>query len=126
MKKRIYIAGKMSGLPDYNRPAFNKVAKRIRGYGYEVFNPAEVKIIDGTRENHYQEGSWGDYMRRDIAELMSCDMVVALPGWTSSPGACIEHGLCRDLSIPWVELAAFEADQITDAEAEQIVHNLQA
>ena len=36
--KRIYIAGPMTGLPDFNYPAFNAAAARMRALGFEVEN----------------------------------------------------------------------------------------
>lgn len=39
--KRIYIAGPMSGLPEFNYPAFNRAAAVLRAQGHHVENPAE-------------------------------------------------------------------------------------
>ena len=94
-RTRVYIAGKMSGLPNYNREAFNAAEDRLRANGFDVFNPARVEIEDGD---------WKDYMRKDIEQLVNCDLVAALPGWQKSQGACVEHDLCRTLGIPWQEL----------------------
>ena len=33
---RIYIAGPMSGLPEFNHPAFHAAAAQLRGAGYIV------------------------------------------------------------------------------------------
>ena len=38
---RVYIAGPMTGLPDFNYPAFNAAAAKLRALGLEVLNPAE-------------------------------------------------------------------------------------
>ena len=35
-KQRVYVAGPMTGLPDFNYPAFNAEAQRLRGLGYQV------------------------------------------------------------------------------------------
>ncbi|MCS8243350.1 DUF4406 domain-containing protein [Pseudomonas aeruginosa] len=36
MMHRVYLAGPMTGLPDFNYPAFNAEEKRIRALGYIV------------------------------------------------------------------------------------------
>ena len=38
---RIYLAGPMTGLPEFNYPAFHAEAARLRQLGYHVENPAE-------------------------------------------------------------------------------------
>lgn len=42
MTKVLYLAGPMSGLSDFNRPAFDHAALWLRRAGYEVVNPAEL------------------------------------------------------------------------------------
>lgn len=92
MKRRIYIAGPMSGIADYNYPAFNKVADQLRALGvYEVENPAE----NPTPEC----GTWLGYMRLAIPQLMRCDEVVLLPGWGRSRGARTEYNLAHSLGL---------------------------
>lgn len=89
--KRIYIAGPMTGLPDFNYPAFNTAAERLRALGFEVENPAE------NPEPHC--GSWLGYMRMAIRQLSQCDGVALLPGWNDSRGARIEHQLANQLGL---------------------------
>src|SRR4051812_6760126 len=38
---RVYVAGPMRGIPEFNFPAFNAAAVALRQIGCEVFNPAE-------------------------------------------------------------------------------------
>jgi len=83
----------MSGLPDYNYPAFNEAARILREEGLEVANPAETPPQD----------TWQDYMRHAIRKMMLCDEVILLPGWHKSRGACIEKRLAAELGIPWRE-----------------------
>lgn len=88
---KIYLAGPMTGLPDLNFPAFHAAARALRAQGHEVVNPAEI-CPD-------KEMKWADAMKRDIAELVTCDAVVVLPGWEKSRGASIEVDLAAKLEL---------------------------
>lgn len=90
---RIYVCGPMTGLPEFNYPAFAAEAARLRALGYEVVSPAEINPSGGT---------WTECMKRDIAQLMTCDLLVWLPGWNNSKGATIETRLAHELEIPAV------------------------
>ena len=87
---RIYIAGPMSGLPDFNYPAFNAEASRLRALGYHVENPA----------TNPAQSDWPGYMRVAIRQMLTCDMVVLLPGWADSRGAILERSIAMKLDIP--------------------------
>lgn len=89
--KRIYIAGPMSGLPDFNYPAFHAAATRLRALGHHVENPAENPAPAC--------GSWQGYMRMSLRQIADCDCLCMLPGWRDSKGARIEHGLALDLGL---------------------------
>lgn len=91
--KTLYLCGKMSGLLDHGFALFNEHAASLRNRGYTVINPAET---DGGSTDK----SWDYYMRKDVALMMGCDAVVALPNWKESKGAKIEVALARQLSIP--------------------------
>jgi len=85
---RIYIAGPMTGLPDFNYPAFNAAAAMLRAAGHQVENPAENP--DPACK------SWAGYMRLALAQLVTCDAIYLLKGWECSRGARIECELaCR-------------------------------
>ncbi len=88
---RIYIAGPMTGLPEFNYPAFNRVADLLRAKGHHVENPADNPVPPC--------GSWEGYMRMAIAQLVTCDTVALLPGWLNSKGARVEHQLALDLDL---------------------------
>jgi hypothetical protein len=97
-KLRIYIAGPMTGLPGLNFAAFHAAARQLRGAGHDVVNPAEINP-DTTM-------SWHACMRRDIAELVTCDAIYLLPGWGASKGATLEHHIAQRLGlivamVPW-------------------------
>lgn len=102
--KRLYIAGPMTGRPNFNYPAFHAAAVELRAAGYEVENPAEPGQIDGWK--------WADYMRRSLTQMLTCDGVALLPGWSGSRGAVKEVELAQTLGMrswavdQWIKRAA--------------------
>ena len=88
---RVYIAGPMTGLPDFNYAAFHEEAARLRAQGFEVFNPAENPVPPC--------GTWTGYMRMAIHQLVKCDAIHLLRGWASSRGARLEHAIARELGL---------------------------
>lgn len=89
--KRIYLAGPMSGLPEFNYPAFHAAAAVLRAQGHHVENPAE--------NPQPACGTWQGYMRMSLRQIAACDCLYMLPGWRGSRGARIEHGLALDLGL---------------------------
>ncbi|HDS1715425.1 DUF4406 domain-containing protein [Pseudomonas sp. SbB1] len=89
---RVYIAGPMTGLPDFNFPAFNAAADLMRSAGWHVENPAE--------HGHVHGAEWADYLRYDISRLATCEMIMLLPGWSKSKGANLEVAIARQLGMP--------------------------
>lgn len=69
---RVYIAGPMTGLADYNFPAFNAMADKMRAAGWHVESPADHGLVPGAE--------WADYLRYDIGCLASCEAIMLLPG----------------------------------------------
>ena len=90
---RLYIAGPMTGLPEFNFPAFNEAAKLLRDAGYQVCNPAEnfAGRVDLPR---------AVYIRADLKALLECDGIVLLPNWRYSAGARMEHQVGVELELP--------------------------
>lgn len=96
---RLYIAGQMSDLPDYNYPAFRAAEAALRAAGYDVVNPASVGVREGW--------GWADYLRAALKLMLDCDGVALLPGWEWSRGACIERGLAINLGMDVRPLSAW-------------------
>lgn len=88
---KIYLAGPMTGLPQYNYPAFNVAAALLRKMSFTVINPAELAIDP--------DAPWHEHMRRDIAALVQCDAICMLPGWENSTGARLEHQIAKTLGF---------------------------
>ncbi|MGB4776005.1 MAG: DUF4406 domain-containing protein [Daejeonella sp.] len=96
----IYIAGKISGVPDLNRPKFEAATKDLRSRGHIVRNPLE--ICEGMDPDQ-----WELCMRKCISVLCQCDLLVLLDDWVQSKGAQIEFRLANDLLIPFCDYKEF-------------------
>lgn len=110
----LYVAGPMSGLPDFNYPAFHMAAATLRELGYTVTNPAENGLP--------RSAPWAQHMRADIKGLVDCDGLAVLPGHENSVGARIEIELATKLGMTvgsialWADLVKsghrFEAEPL--------------
>lgn len=88
----IYLAGPMSGLPDFNRPAFDDAKDVLCGAGHFVINPADVRLGP--------DATWADYMRAALQRITLADAVALLPGWENSRGARLERHVATELGLP--------------------------
>lgn len=79
--KTIYLAGPMTGIPEFNKPAFNAKAEELQQEGYIVLNPAALP--NGLK--------WEEYMYICIPMLSVAEEIYMLKGWENSKGALIEH-----------------------------------
>lgn len=129
---KVYLAGPMSGIPQFNYPLFMEVAGNLRGLGYEVHNPAEMddpevqKIsmasTDGAFTNgKVGRGTWGDFLSADVKIVADeVDAVVLLPGWQKSRGARLEAFVAYQIKKPvfayQTHRVGFEAMQELPAE----------
>lgn len=93
MNRCVYIAGPMSGYPDYNFPAFDAAEARLIEVDLfdRVINPARIdREIDGFDPTKDVARDIEFYMRRDLPLVLDCSHVAVLPGWQGSRGARCE------------------------------------
>lgn len=83
MKTKIYIAGKITGDPDY-KAKFEAAAEAYKKKGYTVLCPSWMPA--GMQP--------ADYMRICFAMIDTADVVAFLPGYETSPGAQLELQYC--------------------------------
>lgn len=108
MATTIYVAGPMTGLPDYNYPAFNAAAEQLRAAGYAVLNPVDSEKHNPTPGTPQ---GWDWYMRHALRMVLNVDGLAVLPGWESSKGALLEVDVARALALTVRPLDAWLAEQ---------------
>ena len=87
-RPKVYIAGPMRGLPDFNYPAFNEYAAIFRRNGWYVENPAEIGAVYGSPEDiNADPALLAAVMAAEIHALETCDVILLLDGWQKSVGA---------------------------------------
>lgn len=107
---RVYVAGPMTGIPQFNFPAFEVAAARLRAQGFEVRSPAELDdpatraaalaSPDGAPGSGATNGeTWGDFLARDVKLIADegIEAIRVLPGWQRSRGARLETFIARGL-----------------------------
>lgn len=108
---RVYLAGPMRGIKDFNFPAFFEAAAKLRADGHEVFNPAEkdvqkhgvdaLKSPSGSLKTIEKKGfSLRDALGKDLAYICKhAEVVALLPGWRNSKGAKAEKATADALGL---------------------------
>lgn len=109
---RIYLAGPMRGHPNFNFPAFDYAAAKLRAEGHEVFSPAERdRTVHGDKLEQNETGNEDEAASNvgfSLREALEADMVwicrnaqgiALLPGWEKSTGATAENALAVALGL---------------------------
>ena len=96
-RKHWYLSGPMSGIPELNYPAFKAAAETLRALGATVVSPHEIVPPEAA------PWSWEDHMRADLAALLTCEVMMLLPGWEQSRGATLERSVAEALGMLVVE-----------------------
>lgn len=94
---RLYVAGPMTGMPEFNYPAFRAAADALAARGYEVEDPS-------TNTNP-TPGDYHGWLRAGLAQLIRCDGVALLGGWEASGGARLEVSVGATLGMRVAPLA---------------------
>ena len=116
---RVFISGPMTGKPDWNRAAFSECESMLRFLGAKaVYNPAkDAPMSDKSARSHEA------YMLGSIHELTAVhsrgrgatraarfyDVLVLLPGWVESEGACEHVTVAEAIGmevVEWTELTS--------------------
>ncbi len=79
----IFISGPMSGIEDFNHPAFFEAEKMLKEDGFTVLNPARLPL--GLTDEAY--------MDIGLAMVRASDFVFSLRGYEQSDGSLAERAL---------------------------------
>jgi hypothetical protein len=111
---KVYLAGPMRGIAEFNFPAFHDATRKLRAAGYEVFSPAEHDVnnglnVTGMKGDNAELGPSGFDLRAALAADLDyicrvADAVVVLPGWAMSKGAIAEVATARAIGLPFITL----------------------
>ena len=91
-KGKIYIAGPVTGDPDYMEK-FNKAEEKLKNEGWTVINPVKVNA------NLPDDTTWDQYLRMGYTMLDICDSILMLHGFENSKGAVRELGYAQEQGI---------------------------
>jgi hypothetical protein len=101
MSTKVYIAGPMSHIKNFNFPYFDRIAAKLRNAGYDVASPAELddpEFRERVMAEHvtgYEKdllGAWGDCLARDVKLISDggIEGIILLADWQKSRGAKLE------------------------------------
>lgn len=95
---KVYIAGPVTGLPEGNRPQFQRVARTLVALGHDPIDPT-AKTVPG--DDHAPVGSarYEQIMEGCFEDVASSDALCLLDGWEQSAGARRELALAHDLDL---------------------------
>lgn len=87
----LYVAGPMSGIDHWNRPAFEDAQARLRDAGFDISSP-----LDNQEAGGYE---WHACLRIGLQHMLLCDGVATLDGWQRSRGATLEVFMACQVAI---------------------------
>ena len=91
--KKIYISGKITGLPVREAIAkFRSAAEKIRRFGFEPVSPFDNGLP--------LEADWAEHIGKDISLLLRCDAIYLLDDYEKSEGARIELCIALHRRMP--------------------------
>jgi hypothetical protein len=111
--KAVYVAGPMTGYPEFNFPAFFAAQKKLEAQGWKVWNPADKDseanldpeaVKTGNDKLAMEKGfDFRDAFGWECDKVVNGDGIYMLKGWEASPGARAEHAIASVMKIKYPE-----------------------
>ena len=101
---KVYIAGPMTGYPEFNFPAFFAKEEELAAQGWVVANPANKEDEkELMKDDSYTSGDakgavaagfdFRSAFLWDATKVIEGNAIYMLKGWEQSPGARAEHAI---------------------------------
>ena len=110
--RRVYLSGPMTGIKDWNGPAFADGMRLLAGFGADVdhsYNPAAhiAEMHKWSHDRCLMASIRALCSRRPGPQhsIAAYDLIVSLPGWEKSAGARLEREVAEACGIEVCELA---------------------
>jgi hypothetical protein len=89
--KRIYISLPISHYDLEERKEYAEKVERALSQFYEVVNP----LKNGIDEQEH----WSVHMKKDIQDLLTCDVIFMCQNWERSKGCKLEHDVATTCGL---------------------------
>ncbi len=98
---KVYISGKISGLPIQEaKERFDNAQALLESCGLDPVNPMSKEMPENA--------TWEQHMVKDIELLLRCDAIYLMDNWADSRGAQIEYDIANRMKLEFI----FESDYI--------------
>ncbi len=97
---KVYISGPISGINNWNAPAFEAMESNLKLNDLIPVNPLKIVDLKKFKGKLTPTEEWNYCMKADIKELMGCSAVFTLDNWRNSMGATWEVLTAKMLSLP--------------------------
>lgn len=99
-----YLAGPMTGYPEFNIPAFRLAKEELEKLGFQIQLPFDI-------DNEQKDWQWGDYLAEDIRLICNeCTGMILMPEWERSRGAKLELAAALMQSLKYSNFEFYEYD----------------
>lgn len=103
---RLFVSGKMRGLPDYNYPKFEDAKFKLECHGHIVTTPVDLDRELGLSPEGIEKDFMNEALLGCMKAILGGDGIVVLPeGWNESAGVKAEIATARAAGIPVYEIS---------------------